>query len=174
MLPESPRVRALAAGLVSVVVAVGAGLAVDGRLDRHWGLRGLTLVLALGCAALLLGDQQRRLRQIVTAVGLAMFGVIIPVTQTAWSEPPEIDFALQVATAAERAAAEDARSTVTVADVKAAAEARGGAVGSLTTERNPQVRGADEYPLIVRPNKTQGRPWACLTFKGAAAEIRPC
>jgi hypothetical protein len=59
-----------------VVIAVAAGLAVDGRLDRHWILRGLTLFLAVCCAALLLTDQARRLRQIVTVVGLVMFGLI--------------------------------------------------------------------------------------------------
>lgn len=163
-----------AAGLC-LVVAVGAGLAVDVRLDRHWILRGVTLVLAVCCAALLLTDQSRRLRQIVTGVGLAMFGLVIPVTQTIWSKPPEIDFALQVATDAKRVAQKDARSTVSVADVKAAAEARGGAVGSFPTEKAPQVRGADAYPLIVRANRDQGRPWACLSFiHGLDAKVRPC
>ncbi|MEU8226541.1 hypothetical protein [Kribbella sp. NPDC048915] len=171
----SPRVQALGAAGVCVVVAVAAGLAVDGRLDRHWILRGLTLLLALGCATLLLTDQSRRLRQIVTAIGLVMFGLVIPVTQTLWSKPPEIEFALQVATDAKNAAEKGARSAVSVADVKAAAEARGGAVGSLPTERNPQVRGADAYPLIVRAKSDQGRPWACLSFEhGLEAKVRPC
>jgi hypothetical protein len=171
----SPRVRALGAAGLCLVVAVGAGLAVDSRLDRHWVLRGLTVLLAVCCAALLLTDQTRRLRQIVTGVGLAMFGLIIPVTQTIWSKPPEIDFALQVATDAKQAAQQDARSTVSVADVKAAAEARGGAVGSLPTEKTPRVRGADAYPLIVRAHRDQGRPWACLAFThGLDAEVRPC
>jgi hypothetical protein len=171
----SPRVQALGAAGVCVVVAVAAGLAVDGRLDRHWILRGLTLLLALGCAALLLTDQSRRLRQIVTAIGLVMFGFVIPVSQTAWSEPPEIEFALQVATDAKNAAVKNAASAVSVDDVKAAAGARGGAVGSLPTERNPQIRGADAYPLIVRAKKDQGRPWACLSFdNGLEAKVRAC
>ncbi|TDD19588.1 hypothetical protein E1218_23750 [Kribbella turkmenica] len=171
----SPRLQALGAAVFCVAVALVAGLAVDSRLDRHWILRGLTLFLALCCATLLLTDQSRRIRQIVTAIGLAMFGVVFPVSQTAWSTPPEIDFALAVATDAEDAATKDARSVVTVEDVKAAAEARGGAVGSLQTERNPEVRGADEFPVIVRAKPDQGRPWACISFtNGLNAEIRAC
>jgi hypothetical protein len=171
----SSRARALGAAGLCVIVAVAAGLAVDSRLDRHWILRGFTVLLAVCCAGLLLTDQTRRLRQIVTGVGLAMFGLIIPVTQTIWSKPPEIEFALQVATDAKDAAQKDARSTVSVADVKAAAEARGGAVGSFPTEKSPQVRGADAYPLIVRAKRDQGRPWACLSFThGLDAKVRPC
>ncbi|TCC33397.1 hypothetical protein [Kribbella sindirgiensis] len=171
----SPRARALGAAGLCLVIAVAAGLAVDSRLDRHWILRGLTALLAVCCAALLLTDQTRRLRQIVTGVGLGMFGLVIPVSQTTWSKPPEIDFALQVATDAKNAAQKNARSTVSIADVQAAAEARGGAVGTLPTEKNPQVRGADAYPLVVRPNRDQGRPWACLTFThGLDAKVRPC
>lgn len=171
----SPRLRALAAAVVCIAIALGAGLAVDSRLDRHWILRGLTLFLALCCAALLVTDQTRRIRQIVTAVGLLMFGLVFPVTSTTWSKPPEIAFALAVATDAETAATKNARSVVTVEDVKAAAEARGGAVGSLKTERTPQVRGADAFPLIVRAKPDQGRPWACITFtNGSEAKICPC
>lgn len=158
---------------ICLVIAVAAGLAVDSRLDRHWVLRAVTVFLAICCAALLLTDQTRRLRQIVTAVGLGMFGLIIPVSQTAWSQPPEIKFALQVASDAKAAAQKDGR-TVGVADVKAAAEARGGAVGSLPTEKTPQVHGADAYPLIVRAKRDQGRPWACVSFSGSAAKVRPC
>jgi hypothetical protein len=37
------------------------------------------------------------------------------------------------------------------------------------------VRGADAYPLIVRPKKDQGRPWACLSFDhGTEAKVRSC
>ena len=171
----SPRVRAPGAAVLCLVIAVAAGLAVDSRLDRHWVLRGLTVFLAVCCAALLLTDQSRRLRQIVTAIGLVMFGLIIPVSQTTWSKPPEIDFALQVATDAKQAAEKASSSSVTVADVTAAAEARGGAVGSLPTERNPQVRGAEAFPLIVRAKRDQGRPWACISFPhGFDATVRPC
>ena len=170
----SPRVRALGAAGICLVIAVAAGLAVDSRLDRHWVLRAVTVFLAICCAALLLTDQTRRLRQIVTAIGLGMFGLIIPVSQTTWSQPPEIKFALQVATDAKAAAQKGARSTVGVADVKAAAEARGGAVGSLPTGKTPQVHGADAYPLIVRAKRDQGRPWACLSFTGSTAKVRPC
>lgn len=171
----SPRVRALGAAGLCLVIAVAAGLAVDSRLDRHWVLRGVTAFLAICCTALLLTDQTRRLRQIVTAVGLAMFGLIIPVSQTTWSKPPEIKFALQVATDAKAAAQNGGRSTVGVADAKAAAEALGGAVGSFPTEKNPAVHGADAYPLIVRAKRDQGRPWACLSFtSGLTAKIRPC
>jgi hypothetical protein len=164
----------LGAAGVCLLIAVAAGLAVDSRLDRHWVLRGVTAFLAICCTTLLLTDQTRRLRQIITAVGLAMFGVVIPVTQTTWSKPPEIKFALQVATDAKAAAEKASRSSVSVADVKAAAEARGGEIGSPATEKSPQVRGADAYPLIVRAKRDQGRPWACLSFAGLDAKVRPC
>jgi hypothetical protein len=169
----SPRARALGAAVLCLVIAVAAGLAVDSRLDRHWILRGLTAFLAACCATLLLTDQSRRIRQIVTMIGLAMFGLIIPVSQTTWSKPPEIKFALQVATDAKQAAAKTS-SSVTVAEVKAAAEARGGGVGSLPTEKSSQVHGADAFPIIVRAKRDQGRPWACITFAGATAKVRAC
>jgi predicted MFS family arabinose efflux permease len=171
----SPRARALGAAGLCLLIAVAAGLAVDSRLDRHWILRGATALLAVCCTALLLTDQTRRLRQIVTGVGLGMFGLIIPVSQTTWSKPPEIKFALQVATDAKQAAEKASSSTVTVADVKTAAEARGGGVGSLPTEKNTQVRGADAFPMIVRAKRDQGRPWACVSFPhGLTAKVRPC
>ncbi len=171
----SPRVRALLAAVLCVAIALGAALAVDSRLDRHWILRGLTLFLALCCTALLLTDQSRQFRLVITAIGLLMFGLVFPVTTTTWATPPEIDFALAVATDAKNAAMKDARSAVTVADVKAAAEARGGAVGSLKTEKTPQVRGADAFPLIVRAKPDQGRPRACVSFvHGLDAEVRAC
>jgi hypothetical protein len=104
-----------------------------------------------------------------------MFGFVFPVTQTTWSTPPEIEFALVVATDAENAAVKNARSVVSVEDVKAAAEARGGAVGSLKTERSPEVSGADAFPVIVRAKPDQGRPRACITFtNGFVAKVRPC
>lgn len=167
--------RATAAAVVCLVIAVAAVLAVDSRLDRHWGLRGITLFLAFCCAGVLWSGKGRKARPIIAFVGLLMFGLVFPVTSTTWSEPPEIKFALAVADDAEAAANRQASSAVTVADVKAAAEARGGAVGSLKTERNPEVRQADAYPLIIRPKKDQGRPWACLSFvHGLDAEIRAC
>ncbi|TWD83438.1 hypothetical protein FB561_4601 [Kribbella amoyensis] len=171
----SPRARAGLAAAACLVIAVVAALAVDVRLDRHWVLRGLTLAMALGCAGILAADRGRRARQIIAVVGLVMFGVVFPVTSTVWSEPPEIAFALAVADDAEAAAAKGGSSAVTVEDVRAAAEARGGAVGSLKTERSPEIRGADAYPLIVRAKADQGRPWACLSFvHGFTAEVRPC
>ena len=170
----SPRAQALGAAVLCLVIAVGAGLAVDSRLDRHWILRGLTVFLAICCAALLLTDQTRRLRQIITAVGLAMFGLIIPWSQTTWSKPPEIKFALQVATDAKNAAEKASSSSVTVANVKTAAEARGGAIGSFATAKSPQVHGADAFPVIVRAKRDQGRPWACVSFTGLTAKVRPC
>ncbi|WP_406056752.1 hypothetical protein [Kribbella sp. NBC_00889] len=171
----SPRLRALGAAVLCIVIALVAGLALDSRLDRHWILRGLTLVLALCCAALLLTDQTRRIRQVVTAIGLAMFGLVIPVTQTTWATPPEIEFALAVATDAENAATKAARSAVTIEDVKSAAESRGGAIGSLKTDKTPEVRGATAFPLIVRAKADQGRPWACVSFEhGLDARVRPC
>jgi hypothetical protein len=170
----SPRIRALIGAVLCVVVALVAALAVDSRLDRHWIMRGITLSLALCCAALLATDQSRRFRQIITAAGLLMFGVVFPVSSTTWSKPPEVDFALAVATDAENAAAKDVRSAVTVQDVKTATEARGGAVGSLLTSRNDEIRGSENFPLIVRANPTQGRPRACISFTGLEAKVRPC
>lgn len=170
----SPRVQALGAAAMCLVVAVAAGLAVDIRLDRNWLLRGTTLLLALACAAVLAADNKRRLRRVVAIVGMLMFGIVFPVSLTAWSRPPEIDFALTVADEARAAAEKQAQSVVTVEDVRAAAEARGGAVGSLPTEANPQPRGATAYPLIIRRDPTKGRPWACLAFTGLEAEVRSC
>ena len=171
----SPRARAGLAALGCLVIAIVAALVVDVRLDRHWVLRGLTLLLALGCAAILAVDQGRRARQIIGLVGVLMFGVVFPVTTTIWATPPEIDFALAVATDAEAAAFKDARSVVNPDDVRAAAEARGGAVGTLKTDRTPEVRGADSYPMIVRSTPTEGRPRACITFEhGFDAKVRPC
>lgn len=171
----SPAVRSVTAAAVCVVIALAAALAVDSRLDRHWILRGITLFLALCCAAVLWSDERRKLRAIVGFAGILMFGLVFPVTSTTWSQPPEIKFAMAVADDAEAAAVKEAASAVSVAQVKAAAEARGGAVGSLATERNPEIRGADSYPLIIRPRKDEGRPRACLTFEhGLDAKIRPC
>jgi len=171
----SPRLRAGIAGVACLVIALAAALAVDSRLDRHWVLRGITLLLALGCVAVLADRSGRKARPIIGFVGVLMFGLVFPVTSTTWATPPEIDFALVVADDATAAANKDARSIVSVADVRAAAEARGGAVGSLKTDRTPEIRGADAYPLIIRPKKDQGRPWACLSFdNGIEAKIRSC
>lgn len=171
----SPRLRAGIAGVACLVIALAAALAVDSRLDRHWVLRGITLLLALGCVAVLADRSGRKARPIIGFVGVLMFGLVFPVTSTTWATPPEIDFALVVADDATAAANKDARSIVSVEDVRAAAEARGGAVGSPKTDRTPEVRGADAYPLIVRPKKDQGRPWACLSFdNGVEAKIRSC
>jgi hypothetical protein len=169
------RLLAFGAAALCLAIALVAALAVDGRLDRHWVIRGVTLVLALGCAAVLADDRDRRFRRIIGFVGLLMFGFVFPVTQTTWATPPEIDFALAVADDAKATATKDARSTVTVADVRAATQARGGAVGTLKTERSPQIRGADAFPLVVRATPSQGRPWACVSFpNGLAAKVRPC
>ncbi|WP_237771445.1 hypothetical protein [Kribbella sp. ALI-6-A] len=174
-LTASPKVRAMLAAVACVLIALIAALAVDSRLDRHWLVRGLTLLLALGCAAVLGVENGRRARRIIAGVGMLMFGFVFPVTSTTWATPPEIDFALAVADDAEAAATKDAMSAVTVDHVKAAAEARGGAIGSPVTEKSPEPRGATEYPLIVRPDKNKGRPWACLTFEhGFTAKIRAC
>jgi len=171
----NPGLRAGIAGGACLVIAIAAALAVDSRLDRHWILRGLTFLLALGCVAVLADRSGRKARPIIGFAGVLMFGLVFPVTLTTWATPPEIDFALSVADDATAAAAKDARSVVSVEDVRAAAEARGGAVGSLKTERAPEVRGADAYPLIVRPKKDQGRPWACLSFEhGFDAKVRSC
>jgi hypothetical protein len=169
----SPRVQGLIAALACLVIALIAAFAVDGRLDRQWVMRGITLLLALGCAGVVAAGG-RRTRQIIGAIGILMFGLVFPVTATTWSKPPEIDFALQVADDAEAAATKAARSTVTVEDVHAAAAARNGAVGTLKTDRSPEIRGADSYPLILRANPAQARPRACLTFTGLTAKVRAC
>ncbi|GAA0625236.1 hypothetical protein HPO96_01315 [Kribbella sandramycini] len=157
-----------------VLLAVLMALAVDSRLDRHWIVRALTLLLAVCCALLLGGDRRRRMRQIIAAAGVLMFGVVFPVTTSVWSSPPEVDFVLQVATDAEKAAEKSAQSVVTVDDVKAAVTARGGAVGTPQTEKTPVVRGADAFPLIVRTSPTATRPWACVSFTGLEAKVRAC
>ncbi|WP_344838442.1 hypothetical protein [Kribbella ginsengisoli] len=171
----SPNARAAIAAVACVVIALVAALAVDSRLDRHWIIRGVTLLVALACAAILAADNARKARLIIGLVGLVMFGVVFPATSTTWSQPPEIKFALAVADDAKAAAEKQSASTVTIADVKAAAEARGGAIGTLKTDRSPTVRGADAYPLIIRAKQDQGRPWSCLSFEhGLTAKVRAC
>ncbi|MFI5708325.1 hypothetical protein [Kribbella sp. NPDC051620] len=170
-----PRAAAGIAVAACLVIALAAAFAVDSRLDRHWILRGITLVVALACAAVLAGENDRKARPIIGLVGVVMFGVVFPVSSTTWSQPPEIKFALAVADDAKAAAEKQAASTVSIADVKAAAEARGGAIGTLKTDRSPTVRGADAYPLIIRAKQDQGRPWSCLTFvHGLDAKVRAC
>ncbi|MEV6412604.1 hypothetical protein [Kribbella sp. NPDC051718] len=171
----SPKVLGGISAIACLVVAAAAALAVDSRLDRHWIIRGITLLVALACAAVLVADNARKGRLIIGLVGVVMFGVIFPVSSTTWSQPPEIKFALSVADDAKAAAQKQSASTVSIADVKAAAEARGGAIGTLKTDRSPTVRGADAYPLIIRAKQDQGRPWSCLTFDhGLEAKIRAC
>lgn len=167
--------RAIAAAAVCLVIAVGASVAVDVRLDRQWGLRGVALVLALLCAGILVGDRGRTARRAIGFFGVLLWGLIVPVSTTTWSTPPEVDFALAVADDAKAAAIKEARSTVEVEDVRAAAQAKGGAVGTLKTERSPQVQGASAFPLILRPQASQGRPRVCLSFvHGLDAKIRSC
>jgi hypothetical protein len=166
---------ALAATAVCLVIAVAAALAVDVRLDRQWELRGVALVLALLCAGIIVADRGRTVRRAIGFFGVLLWGLVVPVSTTSWSTPPEVKFALAVADDAKAAATNEARSTVTVEDVKAAAQAKGGAVGTLKTERNPQVQGASAFPLILRPQASQTRPRVCLSFvHGLDAEIRSC
>jgi hypothetical protein len=170
----SSRVLGAAVAFGCLVVGLVAAFAVDGRLDRQWVMRGITLLLALGCAGVVAADAGRRTRRIIGLVGVAMFGFVFPVTATTWSKPPEIAFALEVADDAKAAATKAARSTVTVEDVRTAAAARGGAVGTLKTEKSPEVRGADSFPLILRAKPDQGRPRACVSYTGLDAKVRPC
>jgi hypothetical protein len=170
----SPRVLGAAAAVACLVIGLVAAFAVDGRLDRQWVMRGITLLLAFGCAAVIAADGGRRTRRIIGFVGVLMFGLVFPVTATTWSKPPEIDFALKVADDATSAANKAARRTVTVEDVRTAVAARGGAVGTLKTDKSPEIRGADSFPLILRANPTQGRPRACLSYTGLDAKVRPC
>ena len=167
--------RGIAAAAVCLVIAVGAAVAVDVRLDRHWGLRGAALVLALLCAGILVADRGRTVRRAIGFFGLLLWGLVVPVSTTSWSRPPEVDFALAVADDAKAAAIKEARGVVQVEDVRAAAQAKGGAVGTLKTARNPQVQGASAFPLTLRPQASQGRPRVCLSFvHGLDAKIRSC
>jgi hypothetical protein len=170
----SPRVLGAGAALACLVIAFAAAFAVDGRLDRQWVTRGITLLLALGCAAVVAGSAGRRNRRIIGLVGVLMFGLVFPTTATTWSKPPEIDFALKVADDAKAAATKESRSAVSVEGVRTAATAHGGAVGTPKTDKSPEIRGADAYPLILRAKPDQGRPRACLTFTGLDAKIRAC
>jgi hypothetical protein len=167
--------RAITAAAVCLVIAVGAAVAVDVRLDRQWGLRGVALLLALFCAGILVADRGRTLRRAIGFFGVLLWGLVVPLSTTSWSTPPEVDFALAVADDAKAAAIKQARSVVEVEDVRSAALAKGGAVGTLKTERNPQVQGASAFPLILRPQASQGRPRVCLSFvHGLDAKIRSC
>jgi hypothetical protein len=167
--------RAIAAAAVCLMIAVGAAVAVDVRLDRQWGLRGVALVLALLCAGILVAGRGRTVRRAIGFFGVLLWGLVVPLSTTSWSTPPEVDFALAVADDAKAAAIKEARSTVEVEDVRAAAQAKGGAVGTLKTKRNPQVEGASAFPLILRSQASQGRPRVCLSFvHGLDAKIRFC
>jgi hypothetical protein len=156
--------RAIAAAAICLVIAVGAAVAVDVRLDRHWVLRGVALVLALLCAGILVADRGRTVRRAIGFFGVLLWGLVVPVSTTSWSTPPEVNFALAVADDAKAAAIKEARSAVAVEDVRTAAQAEGGAVGTLKTDRNSQVRGASAFPLILRPQAARvGRASACLS-----------
>lgn len=169
-----PIVYAVAAATAAVVVAAGAALAVDSRLDRQLTLRLGTLALALLCAAVLAFKKARKGSLIIAAGGLAIWGVIAPIYTTVWSTPPEIEFAMAVATDAKDEAQRSAQSAVGVQEVTAAAQRRGGAVGTLKDGARPVV-GADAFPLVLRPDPARARPRVCLTFEhGLDAKIRAC
>jgi hypothetical protein len=172
--PRPSVLWAVVAAAACVVIAMVAGLAVDGRLDRHWPLRGVTLLLALLSTGVLLAAQRRTVRRAIGFFGVLLWGLVVPVSTTTWSTPPEVDFALRVADDAKAGATKEARGEVSVEDVHAAALARGGAVGTLRTERSPQIQGADAFPLILRPQSNRARPRVCLSFNGVDARIRSC
>lgn len=163
----------LAGAGAAVVVAVVAASAVDSRLDRQWPLRVMMLVLALLCAGVL-ASGRRRVRRVVGIAGVVLWGVIAPLSTTAWSSPPEIDFARAVVDDATATAERDVRSSVSVDDVRAAVQARGGAVGTLP-RNDAAVTGADKFPLVVRPDPSRARPRVCISIEnGFDATIRHC
>jgi hypothetical protein len=164
---------AVAATAGTLVVAVVAVLLVDARLDRQVPLRVMMLMLALLCAAVL-ATGRRPMRRGIGIVGLVLWGAIAPLSTTAWSSPPEIDFGKAVVDDATQAAQRDARSVVTVEDIRTAVQARGGAVGTLPRD-GAQVAGADEFPLVVRPDPARARPRVCIWISnGSDAAIRHC
>jgi hypothetical protein len=164
---------AIAVGGGCVVVAVAAALAVDSRLDRQIVARTGMLVLSLLCA-LVLAARQRRSTRLIGWTGIALWGLIAPLVLTATASPPEADFAIAVHEDAKAAATRQAQSVITIADVTAAAKARGGAVGTLPTAGNP-VEGANTFPLVLRPDPSLGRPRICIAIEhGTEARIRRC
>lgn len=164
---------AVGAGGAAVAIALGAALAVDARLDRQLPLRLGMLVLALICAALL-ATRARKGRLAIAIAGLVLWAVVAPLYTTAWSTPPEIDFALAVATEAKDEAQRSAQSAVGVDEVTAAVRRRGGAVGTLP-QSGATVVGADSFPMVLRPDPERARPRVCLTFEhGLDAKIRAC
>jgi hypothetical protein len=168
-----PIVYAVGAAGAVVVIAVVAALAVDVRLDRQVLLRLGMLVLALICAALLAARATTG-RRVIAIAGLVLWGVVAPVYTTVWSTPPEVDFALAVATEAKDQAQRSARSVVGVEDVTAAVRSRGGAVGTLPLA-DGRIVGADSFPMVLRPDPKRARPRICLTFEhGLDAKIRSC
>jgi hypothetical protein len=156
-----------------VIVAVVAALLVDGRLDRQPAVRVGMLLLSLLCA-LVLAYRQRRSTRVIGWTGIALWGVVAPVMLTASSSPPVADFAIAVHEDAKATAARQAQSAITVADVTAAAKARGGAVGTLPADGAP-AEGADAFPLVLRLDPDRGRPRMCLAIvHGTEARIRRC
>ena len=105
--------------------------------------------------------------------GIALWGLIAPLVLTASASPPEADRDRGARGREGRGDAAGAE-VITIADVTAAAKARGGAVGTLPVAGNP-VQGADTFPLVLRPDPSHGRPRICIAIEhGTEARIRRC
>lgn len=170
--PALDRRVVVVAAVASVVVAVVLALMVDSRLDRQVATRTGMLLLTLLCVGVL-AVRRRRSTRIIGVTGLVVWGLLAPTTLTTSAAPPEAKFALKVHDDAKAAMNREARSTITVEDVVAAVNHRGGGVGRLQTG---QITGyADAFPLVIRPDKSQPRPRICLTIEhGTDAKIRRC
>lgn len=170
--PAMDRRLAIGAAVVSVVVAVVLALMVDPRLDRQVATRTGMLLLTLLCVAVL-AIRRRRSTRIIGITGLVIWGLLAPTTLTTSAAPPEAKFAIKVHDDALAAMNREARSTITVEDVVAAVNQRGGGVGKL---QNGKITGnADAFPLAIRPGKNDPRPRICLTIEhGTSAKIRRC
>jgi hypothetical protein len=161
-----------AAAAGCVLVSIVLVLAVDSRLDRQLPLRIAMLSLALLCAAVI-SVRRRRSTRVIGATGIAVWGLLAPLTLTTSASPPEADFALAVHDDAKAAATRQASSAISVADVTSAVTARGGGVGRLQEGR--VTDGATAFPLVIRPDKSQARPRICLSIEhGTDARIRRC
>jgi hypothetical protein len=161
----------IALGAACLLAGVVLALLVDSRLDRQLGGRVAMLALALVCAAIVGGRRRRGIRAIGWT-GVVLWGGFAPLTLTASVASPEAKFAMAVHDDAKAAATQKAQSAITIDDIKAAAAARGGAVGVRT---DTGVSGADAYPLVLRPDPARNRPRICLTIEhGTEARIRRC
>jgi hypothetical protein len=91
---KDARLGVAAAG-ACIVVAVVLMLAVDSRLDRQWQVRLAMLVLALLCVAVI-AARSRRSTRVIGVTGIAIWGLVAPLTLTTTAASPEAEFAMAV------------------------------------------------------------------------------